>query len=210
MNLTKFWGNPLAVFSLPVAALALALSHCSAAPPDSEPREHRLQELQVVKGKVTELTKNKPGDVDGWKLKGGEVVHFPPHVGRELGDSIEIGTKVRVLASSKARPDGQVVMEALVIESDGRAFYITPPAPKPNSSPNAGSTTPPQRPDLPKEPGINATGVVASFQANKGGEVDGFALAGDESVIKFPPHLGKEVQMTIAKVLRHAAKRLGI
>ncbi len=163
MKSMKFWGNPFTVLTFPIAALALTLSHCNAAPLDSEPKEPRLQELRVVEGKVKELTKNKPGDVDGWKLEGGGVVHFPPHVGRELGDSIEIGTMVRVLARSKSRPDGEEVMEALVIESDGHAFYITPPVPKLNAGPNADPPTPSRPQDSPKEPGMNATGVVASF-----------------------------------------------
>ena len=39
----------------------------------------------MIEGRVRRLIYNAREDVDGWELEGGELIHFPPHIGEQLG-----------------------------------------------------------------------------------------------------------------------------
>lgn len=177
-----------------------------AAPPPPTEKPAALEVLKVVEGKVVELTRNKPGDVDGWKLSNGSTIHFPPHVGKELEKTIEVGATVRVLAKKKLHPDGSEVQEAITIENGEIAFFVAPPASKPphdpQPSPHAeahaashpGHAAPPKpRDEIP----MTATGKVREFHENKGGDVDGFLLGEEATEVRFPPHLSQQVQSVV-------------
>jgi hypothetical protein len=170
----------------------------AAAPPPPADKPAALEVLQVVEGSIVELARNKPGDVDGWKLSSGSQIHFPPHVGKELEKTIAVGASVRVLAKLKSRPDGSEVHEAVTIESGNVAYLVAPPALKPPHRPENG---PPaadgHRPKPKDETAMSLTGKVGEFHENKGGDIDGFKL-GDESIeVKFPPHLAEKVKAAV-------------
>lgn len=160
--------------------------------PDRGPELAPLQSLKVIPGRVAELTKNKPGDVDGFKLESGQQVHFPPHHGKAISGLIQQGTDVCVFASVKSRPDGKEFMEVVVLQIGEEAIMITGAMTKPLSKPDEEHA----QPAKPNESSMSASGKIASFHKNHDGDVDGFELD-DKTIVKFPPHEGGKVESSV-------------
>ena len=180
------------------ASLGLGLESVAAPPQQHGDGPAALEVLKLAEGKVVELTKNKPGDLDGWKLSSGLIVHFPPHVGKELEKSIAVGASVRVLSKLKSRPDGSEAHEAVTIESGTIAYLVAPHTPKPPRAPENGPPAGLDTQPLPKgETPMSLTGKVGEFHRNKGGDIDGFKIGEEVIEVKFPPHLAEKVQAAV-------------
>lgn len=163
--------------------------------PEPRPRpkaERRFEEGEaMIKGRVEVLLKNRHDDVDGLQLDDGTKVHFPPHIGEKIVDWIKAGDQVEVRGRKEARPRGEVVFEASRIESGGKSITVDRPGPPPPPPP----PPPPGAPKAkrgPEEP-MNASGTVKEYAKNPRGDVDGLVLD-DGTVVKVPPHQGRELQ----------------
>lgn len=151
-------------------------------PSDKEPQE-------MIHGTIEAFHENNHDDVDGLTLKGGVDVQFPPHLGRAITDLASVGDEVRIRAERVTRPKGEVVLEARRIERDGRGVDIDRPPPPPKGKP--GPKGKPRN-----ETPMKAEGVVAELATNPHGDVDGLLLE-DETEVKFPPHLGAELEALV-------------
>lgn len=145
----------------------------------------KVEEGQVFQGRVESLLQNDHEDVDGLRLSTGDEVHFPPHIGRQVADLIKAGDEVDIQATKKTRPLGKVVFEATQIVSHGKTIKIDRPTPKHHPKGKRKHEAP-----------MNAAGKVQEFTTNAHGDVDGLLLD-DQTVVKFPPQLGEELQVLL-------------
>lgn len=136
-------------------------------------------------GKVEKFLKNDHGDIDGLKFADGFDVHFPPHVGRRVVEVIETGSEASVWGRKETLPRGEVVFEASRIESGNETIQVDRPHPPGGPRGKRGADQP-----------MNATGTVAEFTTNHHGDVDGLLLS-DDTEVKFPPHLGEQLQSIV-------------
>ncbi len=134
--------------------------------------------LTITEGSVKEIGKSPKGEVDGWVLENGQRIHFPPHMGKVLSETIQVGDSVRVLGFNQKMPDASPVIEAWTVESDGKAIAVTPAA---GRAPK-GSEVP-----------MELQGTIVTFVTNRHGDVDGVTFD-DGTLVKFPPHAGAVVQ----------------
>jgi hypothetical protein len=156
------------------------------------PNVFRTEEKPTMhSGRVEKLLKNDHGDVDGLQFADGFDVHFPPHVGKRVVELIETGAEASVWGRKETLPRGEVVFEASRIESGKETIQVD--RPRPPAGPGAGP-----RGRRGAEQPMNATGTIADFTSNHHGDVDGLLLA-DDTEVKFPPHLGEQLQ-SIVKV----------
>lgn len=153
----------------------------------SQPSSEKESE-EMIQGTIEAFHKNSHDDVDGVTLKGGVDVRFPPHLGQAVTDLASVGDEVRIRAERVTHPKGEVVLEARRIERDGRGVDIDRPAPP------KGKPTPKGKPR--NETPMKAKGVVAELATNPHGDVDGLLLE-DETEVKFPPHLGAELEALV-------------
>lgn len=141
-------------------------------------------EAATWSGRVKEVIRNRQGDIDGLKLDGDREIHFPPHLGEEVGKLAVVGDEIKVQVTQETRPAGEVVWEAQRIENKGKVLNIERPEPKPGRGPQA------------KEVAMNAQEKVRELTKNPHGDVDGLTL-GDGTLVKFPPHQGRELERLI-------------
>ena len=73
----------------------------------------------MVNGTIKGLLYNDHDDVDGWQLHDGTLVHFQPHIGKQLGEWIGEGDEVTLEGESHANRDGYEVLFPTYIESQG-------------------------------------------------------------------------------------------
>ncbi len=73
----------------------------------------------MLVGNVKKLVYNHHDDVDGWQLDDGTFIHFPPHIGHELGEWIGEGDEVSVVGESFQNRNGETVLYPTYIESQG-------------------------------------------------------------------------------------------
>lgn len=106
---------------------------------DDEPRPPRPPRREpegpaiTLTGKVKSFAKNGRGDVDGLVLGDDAVVHFPPHVGREVADVVKVGDEVRVTGHHHTLPEGEKVVLAQSIKQveTGKEVTVDEPPPRP-------------------------------------------------------------------------------
>ncbi len=142
-------------------------------------------EVSMQQGKVKSLLKNDHDDVDGLLLQNGLRVHFPPHMGEQILAVAKIGDMVKVEGREEVTPRGDKVFEITRLVQGDQTVQVEPPRP-------------PRGPAGPgREEPMNAAGKVSDYARNPHGEVDGLILA-DDTVVKFPPHQGAELQKLVA------------
>jgi hypothetical protein len=73
----------------------------------------------MLKGTIAKLIYNHHDDVDGWQLHDGTLVHFPPHIGKELGEWISEGDKVALEGERHENRNGEEILFAKYVESQG-------------------------------------------------------------------------------------------
>jgi hypothetical protein len=183
----KFWGAASAVaLGSVVLPLGLASRITQAEPPV---QEDHSEEHKVIRGTVRQFLKNDHEDIDGVTLDGGVDIRFPPHIGREVTRLAKVGDELAIQAERVTRPRGETVLEARRIERDGKVIEVDHPPRGPKGKPG-----PMGRPgeDVP----MKARGAIAELLSNPHGELDGFRLK-DDTEVKFPPHLGAELEAII-------------
>lgn len=157
--------------------------------PSSDPSSSpQPKDQNVIRGTIRTFLKNDRGDIDGLSLDGGVDVRFPPHLGPAVQEVAGVGDEVEVRAERVTRPRGETVLEARQIEREGRTVVVEAPRPP------KGKPAPKGKPG--NEAPMNAEGVVAELATNPHGDVDGLRLE-DETEVKFPPHLGAELEALV-------------
>ena len=73
----------------------------------------------MLKSTIKKLIYNHHDDVDGWQLHDGTLVHFPPHIGEQLGEWIGEGDKVFLEGESHVNRNGDEVFFPTYVESQG-------------------------------------------------------------------------------------------
>jgi hypothetical protein len=81
--------------------------------------------------KIKELLFNHRDDVDGWRLQDGTLVHFPPHIGNELGEWIREGDVVYLDGDTRINRSGDKVIFPTYVESQGWSLAFEQGKPKP-------------------------------------------------------------------------------
>lgn len=153
-------------------------------PQESVPTSRIEEKVTMHSGLVEKLLKNDRGHVDGLVFEDGFEVHFPPHVGRKVVELIKVGDKADVHGRQETRPRGEVVFEAVRIDSQGQTLTVD--RPQPPHGPKGKAKGKSEKP-------MNASGAVKAFATNPHGAIDGLILD-DDTVVKFPPHLGDALQ----------------
>jgi len=144
-----------------------------------------VRKLVVLEGAVEKLLTNDRNDVHGLKLATGEEVRFPPHVGKKVAELVKPGDQVTVKGHEARRPGGESVFEAEQIGKGEETIQVE--RPKPHEGP-----MPPKGPKAHEKP-MNAHGKVKELIRNPKEDVDGLRLE-DGTEVKFPPHLGKQLE----------------
>ena len=73
----------------------------------------------MLKSTIKRLIYNHHDDVDGWQLHDGTLVHFPPHIGEQLGQWIGEGDEVALQGECHANRNGDEVLFPTYVESQG-------------------------------------------------------------------------------------------
>ena len=78
----------------------------------------------MLDGKINQLLYNHHDDVDGWRLQDGTLVHFPPHIGEQLGEWIDVGKgNFRVTKCSVTGKQRMLVRNSVGKITFNAAFY---------------------------------------------------------------------------------------
>jgi hypothetical protein len=93
--------------------------------------------------KVVRLIYNHNDDLDGWQLLDGTLIHFPPHVGAQLAEWINLGDEVFLEGESRVNRNGVEVVFPTYIESQGWSLSFDQKRPPPPR----GSQAPPPPPE---------------------------------------------------------------
>ena len=110
----------------------------------------------MIEGKVKKFIFNHHDDVDGWQLADGMLVHFPPHIGHELGEWIGEGDKVYLEGNHQLNRDGESVLFPTYVESQGWCIAFDQKRPRPpkdswDESPEKQSETKVSNEDIKRE-----------------------------------------------------------
>jgi len=97
----------------------------------------------MLEGKIKKLLYNHHEDVDGWQLQDGTLVHFPPHIGKQLGEWIEVGDDVSLDGECHTNRNGDEVLFPTYIESQG--WSLTFDQKKPHDRKDPGDKRSPER-----------------------------------------------------------------
>lgn len=153
--------------------------------------ENVKEETRSISGRVKSFVKNGRGDVDGFELEDGVLVHFPPHLSTQVTQLVATGDRVQVAGRNDTLPKGETVFRAEQIEKGNVKIEIDEPRPP-------RGPRPPHGPRHEADEPMTASGTIREFQKNRHGDIDGFLLA-DGTEVKVPPHQGSELQ-AITKV----------
>ena len=138
-------------------------------------------------GHLSRWLVNPNGEADGFLLKDGTQVVFPPHLSAALLDAVKPGEAMEIVGWRGATD--QVVRASVVrVTASGRVVADTPPDPRlgPPPAPRAvGALT-----------SIVANGRVATALYTDRGDVNG-ALLQDGTIVRFPPHLGPTLSVSL-------------
>ncbi|MGC4005237.1 MAG: OB-fold nucleic acid binding domain-containing protein [Pirellulales bacterium] len=92
-----------------------------------------------ARGTIVDFHVNRPGDVDGFELKDGTEVKFPPHQGVALKQLLSKGDEVRVEGRRHVTPKGDVHLHAdTITTTDGRTLERDEPRDRRPSPDRAG------------------------------------------------------------------------
>jgi hypothetical protein len=81
----------------------------------------------VAQGNVSRFVINPEGDVDGFMLGDGSLVHFPPHLGTQLTSTVRPGDAVQVVGFRDG--SGDVKAQQIVNQRTGQQLVDQPPPP---------------------------------------------------------------------------------
>ncbi|BBO35151.1 OB-fold nucleic acid binding domain-containing protein [Lacipirellula parvula] len=172
---SRYWNQCVGIGAAGIAITISTLAwRASAELPASSTSSGSRGDETKISGVIAEFIENDRGDVDGVRLENGELIHFPPHIGAEVTETVKMGDEIAIRGHEAKRPRGERIFEAENIAFEGFSIDVVPlrgPAPH---SPR-------------EQPPMNAAGAVSELSVNPHHDVDGFTLE-DGTVVKFPPH----------------------
>lgn len=177
-------------------AFAQAPSLAPRPPPPPPPAAPDLAAAApVASGRIAQFLINPNGDVDGLLLEDGTQVNFPPHLSASLTQLVRAGDRISVQGF---RGYGAGAVHARVITNDasGQSLIDQPPAPGVPPPPPAALTA------------LRDTAQVARLLYTDRGDVNG-ALLGDGMRVRFPPHIGAQLQASLRPGVQLAAAGYG-
>ncbi|WP_234484774.1 hypothetical protein [Noviherbaspirillum pedocola] len=136
--------------------------------------------LPEKKGKVTQFLVNPHGDLDGLVLGRSTLVHFPPHLSRQVARHISVGSTVRVRG---VKPRGADVLAAVSLTSQDNVVIT-------DDGPDA-ATHGIHSVERARKHG-EATGRVTLSLFGPKGELRGALLESGTS-LRMPPHAASEL-----------------
>ncbi len=92
--------------------------------------------------KIEQLIYNHNDDLDGWQLLDGTLIHFPPHIGEQLAEWIDLGDEVSLEGESRVNRNGVEVVFPIYIESQGWSLSFDQKRPHPRKGSDALSPPP--------------------------------------------------------------------
>jgi hypothetical protein len=151
-----------------------------AAPPAPAPFMAQQQSL-VASGTISRFVINPEGDVDGFILADGALVHFPPHMSSQLVALVRRGDAVRIIGLRDGA--GNVSAQQITNERTGQQLVDQPlPVDVPRAPPalrGAGLVK------------LSVKGTVMRVTTAPRGEPDGVILK-DGTIIKMPPPVAQQ------------------
>ncbi|MFM0238901.1 hypothetical protein [Paraburkholderia phytofirmans] len=161
----------------PLAGAPAGAMPAVAPPPPPPPAPLAMQQQPVVAtGTVSRFVINPEGDVDGFLLSDGSLVHFPPHMSAQLVSVVHAGDTVQIAGFRGSA--GNVTAQQITNQRTSQQVVDQPPPV------NAMRLPPTLRgAGLVK---LSVKGTVARVTTAPGGEPDGVMLS-NGTVIKMPP-----------------------
>ncbi|MBH8576943.1 hypothetical protein I8752_28965 [Nostocaceae cyanobacterium CENA369] len=133
-------------------------------------------------GTVQQYLLNPEGKVEGLLLKNGLQVKFPPHLSKQLTNSIALGAEVRITGiAGTATRFGQEVRAIQIGNQHQQTIVAESPTTPPLPPVNKASYT-----------SLSAEGTAQHWLVGHRGELNGLILASGVEV-KFPPHVGEQL-----------------
>ena len=139
------------------------------------------QQSAVATGTVSRFVINPEGDVDGFLLANGSLVHFPPHMGSQLVSVIHQGDAVRIAGFRDGA--GNITAQQIANERTSQQVVDQPPPVDALRAPPALRGAGLVR--------LSAKGTVARVTTAPRGEPDGVMLR-DGTIIKMPPPVAQQ------------------
>lgn len=176
---TKTWVIAISVFLM--AALPFAGMAQSRKPSHPKPKNNKLQEIQALKGKITEWTYNDDFIYNGFYLESDKetyYVKFPPHLGKEIRN---LKGNITVNGVINTPRNGKKEVKMVNIKSNGTT--ISDVKPKTFAQPGNDEAT-------------SGNGKVSQFKFNRKGEVSGY-LIGNKTLLRIPPHKARQLNTMI-------------
>ncbi len=139
---------------------------------------------ETVRGTISRFVINPEGDVDGFILADGALVHFPPHMSSQLVALVHRGDAVRIAGMRDGA--GNVSAQRVTNERTGQQLADQPPS----------VDVPRAPPALPARSGaglvkLSVNGTVMRVTTAPRGEPDGVILK-DGTIIKMPPPVAQQ------------------
>lgn len=133
-------------------------------------------QLTPIKGVIERFLLTPHGDLNGFILRDGGEVHFPPHLSAAVRKVARLGSEVVVYG---LRPRGAAVLAAVAIEISGETILDEGP-------PNEDG--PKKAPRVP----LDASGTIERPLHGPKGELRG-ALLDDGAIVRIGKHAGPQV-----------------
>ncbi len=139
--------------------------------------------LPELSGLVERWLLNPHGEADGFLFKGGQEVHFPPHMSEDVVAAVEASPKASIRVRG-VRVRGAPLFAAVAFETaDGKIIE--------DAGPHGREDEPHARPK-PHRAKAAIEGVVARWLHGPKGERRGVLLQ-DGTIVRFPPHQAEAI-----------------
>jgi len=167
----------------PVAAAPMGstLNMAPPVPPPAPTPFMAQQQSPVAIGTISRFVINPEGDVDGFILADGALVHFPPHMSSQLVALVHRGDAVRIAGLRDGA--GNVSAQQITNERTGQTLIDQPPP-----------VDVPRAPPALRGAGLvklSVKGTVMRVTTAPRGEPDGVILK-DGTIIKMPPPVAQQ------------------
>jgi hypothetical protein len=139
------------------------------------------QQSVVATGTLSRFVINPEGDVDGFLLADGSLVHFPPHMGSQLVSVVHQGDAIRIAGFRDGA--GDITAQQIANERTSQQVVDQPPPVDALRAPPALRGA-----GLVK---LSVKGTVARVTTAPRGEPDGVMLR-DGTIIKMPPPVAQQ------------------
>jgi hypothetical protein len=143
------------------------------APPD------RPTQATSVRGTVSQYMMNPDGMVDGILLSDNTIVRMPPHLSRQLVETVK--PQDLVIVDGFTENQGTIHATTITNPASQQSVVDTPPSPQ----------NPPPGPRQEMRQPISATGTIKVLTHAARGEMDG-AVLDNGTIVHFPPPVGAQ------------------